>query len=147
MEKEYKIRFIKSDDFAHLIKWWKHYDHCEVPTVDLLPNYGMDGYVVEKNGKPIMAAFMYLTNSAIGYLDYLVRDPDYNEKDKNNMLWDLQEACGKYLLSRGCTMVWGMTSYETIANMAEKIGHDVLDDKYYVIYIHQKIHEDMTNKK
>ena len=135
MEKKYKIRPIKVEDFTYLIKWWESYDHCNVPSSDLLPNKGLGGLVVEKEGKPIMAAFMYLTNSTIGYLDFLVRDPNYKGKDKNQMLWDLQDACGKCLLEQGCRLIWGMTSYDSIANMAEKIGHDVLEEKYHIIYI------------
>ena len=58
MEKKYKIRPIKVEDFTYLIKWWESYDHCNVPSSDLLPNKGLGGLVVEKEGKPIMAAFV-----------------------------------------------------------------------------------------
>ena len=59
------------------------------------------------------------------------------------MLWDLQDACGKCLLEQGCRLIWGMTSYDSIANMAEKIGHDVLEEKYHIIYIHKKNYDDI----
>ena len=146
MKKKYKVRPIKADDFTYLIDWWNHYDHCEVPSVDLLPNGGLGGLVIEKKGKPIMAAFMDLTNSAIGYLDFLVRDPNYNEKDKNDMMWDLQDACGAFLLDQGCRLIWGMTSYDSVANMAKEIGYDVMDDKYNLVYIHKKVYDDIKNK-
>ena len=122
MEKEYKIRFIKSDDFAHLIKWWKHYDHCEVPTVDLLPNYGMDGYVVEKNGKPIMAAFMYLTNSKGVLLEYIVSDPEYRENDRDSAIELLLKTAEQFVKNIGCKFMFTVTQHDKLIKAHEKLG-------------------------
>ena len=147
MEKKYIIRPIKVEDFTDLIKWWEHYEHVEVPESHLLPNHGLGGLVVEKEGKVLIASFMYLTNSSMGYLDHLISDPDYKGKDKYQMIWDLQEACTKSLLRQGCKMIWAMTSYNGLAQMAEKQGHDVLDEKYHIIYTHHSVHDKLIKQE
>jgi len=144
MEKNYKIRPVRVEDFVDFIKWWKFYDHCDVPTSDLLPNGGLGGLAIEIDGKVIAGSFMYLTNSAMGYLDFLISDPEYKSKDKYNMIWDLQETCTANLIKQGCRIVWAMTSYDHLAEMAGKIGHDVLEDKYHVMYTHKKVYDDLT---
>jgi hypothetical protein len=147
MEDKYDVRPIKAEDFTLFTSWWESYDHTKVPTSDLLPNGGLGGLVVEKNGEVIAANFMYLTNSKMGYLDFLISNPKYENKDKYMMIMKLQEACTKVLLQQGCRIVWGMTSYDHLADMAEKMGHTVLEDKYHVMYTHGKIYEEMTKKE
>lgn len=146
MEEKYKIRPVRVEDYVDLIKWWESYDHVEVPSSDLLPNGGLGGLVIEKEGKAVMASFMYLTNSKMGYLDFLISDPDYKNKDKYSMIMKLQDACTGWLIQEGCRIVWAMTSYDHLAEMAGEMGHDVLEDKYSVIYTHLKVHEKMTKK-
>ena len=147
MEKKYIIRPIKVEDFIDLIKWWEHYEHVDVPSSDLLPNGGLGGLVIEKEGKVLIASFMYLTNSSMGYLDHLISDPDYKGKDKHQMIWDLQEACTKRLLQQGCKMIWAMTSYNGLAKMAKNQGHDVLDEKYHIMYTHQSVHDKLIKQQ
>ena len=146
MEK-YDIRPVRVEDYTNLIKWWKSYDHVEVPSSDLLPNQGLGGLAIEKEGKMIAAAFVYLTNSTMGYIDFLVSDPDYKGKDKFKMLMMLMEECTALALHQGCRIVWAMTNYQIMADIAEKMGHDVLEDKYNVIYTHHKIHEKLTKQQ
>jgi hypothetical protein len=146
MKDKYKIRPVKVEDFVDFISWWKSYDHCEVPSSDLLPNKGLGGFAIEIEGKVIAANFTYLTNSKIGYMDHLISDPNYKDKDKYKLLWELMEFCTEWLLKQGCTMIWAMTTYDHLAEMAKKQGHDVLDDKYYVMYTHHKIYGQMTKK-
>ena len=79
----YDIRPIKMDDYPKLTKWWKLYKEygVEVPRKSLLPNKGLGGFVVEKDERLVASAFLYLTNSALGYVDYLIADPKYREND------------------------------------------------------------------
>jgi hypothetical protein len=146
MEEKYNVRPIRVEDYVDLIEWWKSYDHVEIPSSDLLPNSGLGGLAIEKNGKMIAAAYVYLTNSAMGYIDFLVSDPNYKGKDKFKILLKLMEDCTAVALQQGCRIVWAMTTYQVMADIAEEMGHDVLEDKYSVIYTHHKVHEKMTKK-
>ena len=114
-----KIRAILIEDYQELIKWWKLHEKYGVviPKSTLLPNKGLGGFVVEKDNKLIASAFLYLTNSAIGYVDYLIADPNYREDDRNDILIKL----GTY-----------------VTKIAKDINIDVLEDDYKIIYTYDK---------
>jgi len=78
----------------------------------------------------------------MGYIDFLVSDPSYKSPSKYKMLLELMEACTALALHQGCRIVWAMTTYQIMADIASEMGHDVLDDKHMIIYTHQ-----LTDKK
>jgi len=147
MEEKYNVRPVKVEDYVDLIEWWKFYDHVEVPSSDILPNSGLGGLVVEKEGRMIAAAYIYLTNSAIGYVDFLVSDPSYKGRDRFEMITLLIDACSEVAVNQGCRIVWAMTTYDGVVRRCEKLGHEVLEDKYSVIYTHQKTAERIIKKQ
>ena len=146
MKKKYNIRPIKVEDYTTLIEWWNQYEHVDIPSSDLLPNGGLVGLAIEKDVKMMAAAYVYLTNSAMGYIDFLVSDPSYKGPGKFNMLMELMEACTALALRQGCKIVWAMTTYQIMAEVAKKMGHDVLDDKHSIIYTHQLVHDKLTKE-
>ena len=147
MEDNYNVRLVTVEDYPTLIEWWKSYDHVEVPESHMLPNGGLGGFVVEKSGRLMAAGFLYLTNSSIGYVDYLISDPDYKGRDRFKMITWLIEACSEEALRQGCRLVWAMTTYAGIVKRCEKLGYEVLEDKYNVIYTHHKTYENLLKKE
>lgn len=137
----YDIRPIKMDDYPKLTKWWKLYKEygVEVPRKSLLPNKGLGGFVVEKDERLVASAFLYLTNSALGYVDYLIADPTYRENDRQNMLLDLAAYVTIVAVKLGCEKVWAMTSNKKLVSMAkEDGGFDILPDDYKIVYTYNK---------
>ena len=98
------IRPIKETDYPELIKWWKLYENYGVviPRRSLLPDKGLGGYVVEKEGRLVASCFLYLTNSALGYVDYLIADPTYREEDRLELLLDLATRVTAVAIDNGC---------------------------------------------
>ena len=137
----YDIRPIKIDDYPKLIKWWKLYKKygVEVPKKSLLPNKGLGGFVVEKDERLVASAFLYLTNSALGYVDYLIADPTYRENDRQNILLNLATYVTTVAVKLGCEKVWAMTANKKLVNMAEEAGvFEVLPDDYKMVYTYNK---------
>ena len=137
----YDIRPIKMDDYPELTKWWELYkkDGVTVPKKSLLPNKGLGGFVVEKEGRLIASAFLYLTNSALGYVDYLIADPTYRENDRQDMLLDLAAYVTMVAVKTGCETVWAMTSNKKLVDMAENTGDfEILPDDYKIVYTYNK---------
>ena len=147
MEEKYKIRPVVLEDRDTLSKWWESYDHMLVPSLDLLPEGGRGGFAIEKKGRMIAAAFVYVTNSDMGYIDFLVSDPNYKGKDKYKILTKLMEACSELAIELGCRIVWAMTTYPVMADIAKEMGHDVLDEKYSIIYTHHKAYKSVMEKQ
>ena len=146
MDKQYNIRPIRVEDYEILVKWWDSYDHVEVPTSEMLPDRGLGGLALEKDGRLMAAAYIYLTNSCMGYIDFLISDPNYKGRDRFKMITMLIDSCSRVAYESGCTYIWAMTSYEGVVKRCEKLGYDLLGEKYHVIYTHHKIHDDVVKE-
>ena len=105
------------------------------------------GLAIEKDGRMMAAAFVYLTNSDMGYIDFLVSDPNYKGKDRFKMITMLIEACSELAKELGCRIIWAMTTYDSVIKRCEKLDHDVLEDKYSLIYTHHKAYENVVKKQ
>ncbi len=138
MKENYNIRPIKVEDYSFLAEWWRSYDGIELPSSGALPNNGLGGFVVEVNNKPIAAAYVYLTNSTIGYIDFLISDPNYKGKDRYNAIANLILSCSNYAVDKGCEAVWAMTKYNGVINRCKELGGTILKEKYTVIYTNEK---------
>ena len=144
MEKKYIVRPVEVKDLPTLKEWWDSYDYMETPDIQMLPDEGTGGFVVEKEGKSKAAAFLYFTNSDIAYVDYLVADPNYKGKDRYDMILDLIEECTRVGIGAGCRLMWAMTTFDGIVDRCRDLGFDVLPDKYTFIYTHQKVYSDLV---
>ena len=117
MEREqlYNIRNIKEEDYRYINKWWKN-SQLPTPKLILLPENGLGGLIIEKE-KPIAAAYIYLTNSTMGYIDYLISDPEYRSRDKYKLLEKLIRNCVEHCKSLGFKVVWAMVQNKHLINM------------------------------
>ena len=118
---EYNIRLIKLEDYSELEKWWKLYElqGIVIPKKSRLPNNGLGGFVVEKENKLIASAFLYLTNSTLGYVDYLIADPNYREEDRQQVLLDLASMVTSVAIENGCDAVWAYTCNQKLVDMSQ----------------------------
>jgi hypothetical protein len=76
-----EIRYLKEADYDVLCQWWKAWGWT-IPQRDFLPENGLGGLMVEKDGIPIIAGFIYFTNSAVAWSEFIISNFDY--KDKKN---------------------------------------------------------------
>ena len=106
---ELNIRKLTEDDWSTLTNWWDAWPEWDAPPRDFLPNNGTGGLMVESKGEPIVAGFMYITNSKGVLLEWIISDPKYKEKDRyeaiNLLLIGVENLCKdlgyKYIFSIG----------------------------------------------
>jgi hypothetical protein len=79
-------RVLNENDWDTLCKWWEAWPKWVNPPKSFLPDNGTGGLIVEKNNKPIVAGFLYFTNSDAVLLEWIVSDPEYREKDRKQAL-------------------------------------------------------------
>jgi len=137
MEGKYNARPIKVEDHDTLMEWWESYDGIEIPDSSILPDNGLGGFVMEKEGKMVAAAYVYLTNSAIGYIDFLISNPNYKGRDRYDIIAKLILVCSESAVAKGCKLVWAMTTYDGVVRRCRDLGGEILEDKYTVIYTHE----------
>ena len=83
---ELNIRRLIDSDWDTLVSWWEAWPDWEVLHRDFLPDNGKGGFMVEKNNTPIVAGFLYTTNSKVVLLEWIISNPDYKEIDRQDAI-------------------------------------------------------------
>ena len=131
MSNKINIRKIELEDYEHINKWWVEQGFQPV-SVEVLPMNGLGGLIVEKE-KPIAAAYLYLTNSKMGYIDNLISDPKYISKDRFDVILELMAACKKMAEDVGCLDMWAITNNRGILKRCKTLGYNVTETNYGLI--------------
>ena len=77
---ELYIRELNESDYDDiLVGWWKQWK-WEPPQRDFLPNDGKGGIIVYDKETPVCAGFMYLTNSKVAWVDWIISNKEYTKK-------------------------------------------------------------------
>ena len=105
---ELNIRRLRESDWESLIQWWKWWKWNPLPK-EYMPDNGLGGLMVEKNNIPIVAGFIYFTNSKGALLEWIVSNPKYKEKDRKKaielLIMGAEEVCKaqgfKYMFTIG----------------------------------------------
>jgi hypothetical protein len=72
---ELNIRMLRDSDWNTLVEWWDAWPDWVNPPKEFLPDNGKGGFMVEKNNQPIVAGFLYTTNSKAALLEWIVSNP------------------------------------------------------------------------
>tara|TARA_R100000656_G_scaffold20193_1_gene18214 strand:+ start:219 stop:629 length:411 start_codon:yes stop_codon:yes gene_type:complete len=83
---ELNIRRLEDSDWDTLVSWWDAWPDWVALPRDFLPDNGKGGFMVEKNNIPIVAGFLYTTNSKVVLLEWIISNPDYKEIDRQNAI-------------------------------------------------------------
>lgn len=75
-------RLLKESDYDNLLNWWRFWKWENPPTKEILPQNGVGGIMVTNKGIDICAGFLYTTNSKIAWMEFIVANPEYKEKDR-----------------------------------------------------------------
>jgi hypothetical protein len=78
--KDLSIRPLQEGDYENILcKWWEEWKWT-APEKDFLPQSGTGGLIVYDENTPICAGFMYVTNSGISWIEFIVSNKNYREK-------------------------------------------------------------------
>ena len=133
MSSKINIRKIELKDYKYINKWWVQQGFDAVD-LSVLPMQGLGGLIVEKE-KPIAAAYLYLTNSKMGYIDNLISDPKYISKDRFNIILELIITCKQMAKEVGCLDVWAVTNSNGIIKRCEELKYNISKNNYAIISI------------
>lgn len=125
-----KIRELNDSDYEDiLVGWWKDWG-WEPPQKDFLPNDGKGGIIIYDGDVPICAGYMYLTNSKVGWVDWIISSKSYTNKE-------LRKDAITLLVSRltdicqllGCKYVYALIKNQSLINTYESLGY-IKGDSY-----------------
>jgi hypothetical protein len=96
---KFNIRKLEASDWGTLVKWWDSWPEWTAPPKTFLPENGTGGLIVEKDKQPIVAGFLYFTNSQAVLLEWIISNPEYRNTDRQEAIELLinmaEEICKK----------------------------------------------------
>tara|TARA_R110002096_G_scaffold56780_1_gene144641 strand:+ start:135 stop:545 length:411 start_codon:yes stop_codon:yes gene_type:complete len=121
MENKLKFRHLLEDDHKTICKWWKWWRWPEIPK-EMLPDDGKSGFMVEKNGVPIVSCFLFITNSKGAKLEWIVSNPEYKEKDRKKAIEMLIDGVEIICKNMGCEYIFSIGRNKHLMETHKKLG-------------------------
>ena len=105
---KFNARKLTDNDYELLVSWWKWWRWTPIPK-NFLPDNGTGGIMIEKDNTPVVAGFIYYTNSDAVVVEWIISNPDYKDKNRKQavevLLNTIEEVCKKqgkqYMFSIG----------------------------------------------
>ena len=116
-------RRIRESDWEILNKWWDYWPGVEAPPRDFLPDNGTGGVMIEDNGEPVIAGFIYQTNSSGAFLEWIISSPNYRGKKKRDKALDMLAASLQVAAEDlGYKIIFANIRINQIINLGKRFG-------------------------
>ncbi len=119
------IRKLQEDDYETLVSWWSAWPEWQAPAKDFLPDNGTGGFMIEKYHKPIVAGFVYITNSKAVLLEWIISDPDYREDDRDMAITCLITTIEKIIKDWGYKYMFSIGRTKSLIEKHKELGWHV----------------------
>jgi hypothetical protein len=122
-----EIRKLITSDYDTLCEWWGQWGWA-APPIDFLPEEGCGGFIVEDNGVGICAGFAYITNSKVGWSEFIISNKEYKSNDRSEAIDLLIETINLLLKNMGCKYVYTSVKNTALINRYKKHGFSKNDE-------------------
>jgi hypothetical protein len=122
---KFNIRKLKDSDWDTLSSWWDKWPEWTTPPKDGFPENGTGGFIVEKNNIPIVAGFIYFTNSKMALLEWIVSDPSYRDDDRQDAIEFLILTCEEYVKANGKKYIFNIGRNKHLMDTFKKLEYNV----------------------
>ena len=121
------VRKLTDNDWETLCYWWEQWPKWQNPPKNFLPDNGTGGLMVEKDNQPIVAGFLYFTNSDAVLLEWIVSNPDYRDKDRKRAIELLIATAENVCKDSGKKYMFSIGRNKHLIETHKKLGW-VVDD-------------------
>lgn len=120
----YSIRPIEHEDYdTILVHWWKQWRWI-APSRDFLPDDGKNGLIVYDGDTPICAGFLYITNSKVSWVDWVISNMEYTDREKRKeALLLLVDTLTRMSKDMGNKYVYALIKNESLINTYIQLGY------------------------
>ena len=119
------IRKLEESDWNTLVKWWDTWPEWTNPTKPFLPENGTGGLIVEKDKQPIVAGFLYFTNSQAVLLEWIVSNPEYRDTDRQEAIELLITMAEEICKKQGQIHMFSIGRNKNLIETHKKLGWKV----------------------
>ncbi len=118
----FKVRNLIDSDYDNfLVGWWKQWRWTPPPR-DFLPQNGTGGVMVEKEGMPIVAGFVYLTNSSVAWSEFIISNFEYKEPDRKQAIKIIIQELSEIARQCGAKYIYTVVKTPSLQKMYEEMG-------------------------
>jgi|TARA_R110001599_G_scaffold2784_2_gene15147 hypothetical protein len=116
-----KIKPLSDNDYDNILcAWWKDWKWT-APKKDFLPDMG---YMVYYNDEPICAGYMYVTNSNVVLLEWIISNFKFKDrKIRKEALLMLVETITSLAGSLGKKYVYSLLKSKSLIDIYQEIGY------------------------
>lgn len=128
---ELNIRPLLEADYDNiLLGWWKGW-RWTAPPRDILPDNGKGGFIVYYGATPICAGFAYVTNSKVGWVEWVVSNHKFRDKEIRKFAIEmLVTSLTATLRQSGYEYAYTIAKNESLIKHYESIGYIVGSRKF-----------------
>lgn len=130
---DFNARALTTKDWDTLVEWWDWWPGWVAPPKDFLPNHGTGGFMIEKNNTPIVAGFVYFTNSKAAWIEYIISNPKYKEDDRPESIEFLLTELENFIKSMGYTYMFTSLQSKSLIKTHKKLGWFVDEKPSYEV--------------
>ena len=126
---EFNIRKLQSSDYEDtLFGWWKDWK-WDAPPKDFLPDDGEGGLIVLDEDVPVCAGFIYVTNSKVAWVDWIISNKNYREKSKRQQAINLLiESLTNVCKANGNKYAYALIKHKGLIDVYKKNGYTSADN-------------------
>ena len=120
---------IESDYDEILVDWWKDWGWEPAPK-EFLPEEGKGGVILYDGDTPVCAGFMYITNSKVAWVDWIISNKDYRKKpDRSIAIKMLIERLTEMCKVSGAKFVYALIKHSGLMETYQRLGY-IKGDSY-----------------
>lgn len=118
------IRELNETDYDNiLVGWWEQWGWT-APQRDFLPDNGKGGIIVYDDNTPVCAGFMYLTNSKVSWVDWIISNKEYTKKpDRQDAIKLLVSALTEICNKSGSKYIYALIKNDSLIGTYEDLGY------------------------
>jgi hypothetical protein len=127
---ELYIRELNESDYDNiLVDWWKQWG-WEPPQKDFLPDNGKGGIIVYDQDTPVCAGFMYITNSKVAWVDWIISNKEYTKKPhRKDAIKLLVSTLTGICKNTGSKYIYALIKSRHLIETYEQLGY-IKGDRY-----------------
>lgn len=127
---EFNIRKLNSTDYDEiLVKWWNDWG-WDAPAREFLPEDGEGGVILFDDDIPVCAGFMYITNSKVAWVDWIISNKEYRKKPNRSIAIQLLiEKLTEMCKASGAKFVYALIKHNGLIETYESLGY-IQGDSY-----------------
>ena len=120
----FDIRPLNSEDYdTILVDWWKDWGWTPPPK-DFLPDNGKGGMMILDGEIPVCAGFIYMTNSNVYLLVFMVSNKKYRMKPhRKNAMGLLIETLTNISKNQGAKYCYSLQKHKSLMGTFESLGY------------------------